>query len=77
MTELVEALVQIVGDKHDNALELVQRMEKSELFRGPKLVSDTTQIDQRTGGTIYKIDIETYYIPGSPNPQRPAAREGF
>lgn len=55
--------LEIAGDKHDNALELVQRMEKSERFRGPRIKSDVSQKDQRSGTTLYKLEIETYYTP--------------
>jgi type IV pilus assembly protein PilN len=69
--------LEILGDKHDNALELVQKMEKSERFRGPKINSDTSTKDQKTGTTIYKLDIETYYTPTVPSQQRSTTREGL
>lgn len=73
----VKLTLQILGDKHDNPLELVQRMEKSERFRGPKILSDDSTTDQKTGTTIYKLNIETYYT-GTPSPQqRGNAREGL
>jgi hypothetical protein len=69
--------LEILGDKHDNALELVQKMEKSERFRGPKINSDTSTRDQKTGTTIYKLDIETYYTPAGGPQQRSTTREGM
>jgi Tfp pilus assembly protein PilN len=69
--------LEILGDKHDNPLELVQRMEKSERFRGPRINSDTTTKDQKTGTTIYKLDIETYYTPAGATQQRSTTREGL
>ncbi|HET9836611.1 MAG TPA: hypothetical protein VFR84_00150 [Candidatus Angelobacter sp.] len=72
----VKLTLEILGDKLDNPLELVQRMEKSERFRGPKINSQTSQKDQKTGTTIYKLDIETYYTP-TPAPQRSNTREGL
>ena len=69
--------LEIKGDKHDNALELVQRMEKSERFRGTTLTSDSTEKDQHSGALLYKLDIVTYYQPtGAPQP-RPGSREGL
>jgi hypothetical protein len=68
--------LQILGDKHDNALELVQKMEKSERFRGPKINSDTWTKDQKTGGILYKLDIETYYTPAGAVQQH-SSREGL
>jgi hypothetical protein len=73
----VKLTLEILGDKHDNALELVQKMEKSERFRGPKLKSDTWTKDQKTGMTIYKLDIETYYTPTPALQQRSATGEGL
>jgi len=69
--------LEILGDKHDNALELVQRMEKSERFRGPKINSDTWQTDQKTGTKLYRLDIETYYTPAGATQQRSTTREGL
>jgi hypothetical protein len=69
--------LEIVGDKHENALELVQKMEKSERFRGPKIKAEAVQKDQRTGTTLYKFDIETYYTPANAAQTRPTTREGF
>jgi len=73
----VKLTLEILGDKHDNPLELVQKMEKSERFRSPKINSDTSQKDQKTGTTIYKLDIETYYTPTPVPQQRANSREGF
>jgi len=67
----------ILGDKHDNALELLQRMEKSERFRGPKLLTDTSTKDQKTGATLYKLEIETYYTPAGASPPRSTSGEAF
>jgi hypothetical protein len=69
--------LEIKGDKHDNALELVQRMEKSERFRGTTLSSDSTEKDQRSGALLYKLDIVTYYMPSGAPQQRAGAREGL
>jgi Tfp pilus assembly protein PilN len=69
--------LEILGDKHDNALELLQRMEKSERFRAPKLNSDTATKDQKTGAMLYKLEIETYYTPTAAAQQRSATGEAF
>jgi len=73
----VKLTLEILGDKHDNPLELVQRMEKSERFRAPKIKSDTSVKDQKTGALIYKLDVETYYTPTPSPQQRSNTREGF
>jgi hypothetical protein len=67
----------IKGDKHDNALELVQKMEKSERFRNPLINSDITEKDQRTGQTLYKLEIVTYYTPTGALQQRSGDKEGL
>jgi Tfp pilus assembly protein PilN len=67
----------IKGDTHGNGLELVQKMEKSERFRGPKITSETVEKDQRSAGQIYKFDIVTYYTPAGQMQMRPSAKEGL
>jgi len=72
----------IVGEKHDDALELVKKMESSARFRSVKITSDNVQ-QQRNAqkqaqgpGVIYKIDIETEYAPATTAPVGPATRQG-
>jgi Fimbrial assembly protein (PilN) len=73
----VRLSLEIIGDKHENALELVQRMEKSERFRGPRIKTESTQKERTGNGTLYKFEIETYYSPAGLMQQRPATQEGF
>jgi Tfp pilus assembly protein PilN len=67
----------IKGDNHDNALELVRKMEKSERFRNPLINTDSSERDQRTGQTTYKLDIVTYYTPASAGQPHSAVKEGL
>lgn len=67
----------IKADKHDNALELVQKMEKSERFRNPLINSESTEKDQHAGQLLYKLDIVTYYTPADLSQQRSGAKEGL
>lgn len=67
----------IKGDTHENGLELVKKMEKSERFRAPAISAENTEKDARTGAQLYKFDITTYYSPAAPAPGRPAAKEGL
>lgn len=69
----------IGGEKHENALELVKKMENSSRFQKPVINSEAVQREVRQGsGAIYKFEIETYYIPTGPMPGRTgSAREGF
>ena len=66
----------IVGDTYTNGLELVQKMEKSERFRGPQFNAETPVKDPRSGAQLYKFDIVTYYTPAGAAPGRAATREG-
>ena len=67
----------IKGDTHENGLELVRKMEKSEHFRGPAISAESTEKDSRSGAQLYKFDITTYYSPTAPPPGRAGAREGL
>jgi Tfp pilus assembly protein PilN len=67
----------IKGDTHDNGLELVKKMEKSERFRAAAISAENTEKDSRTGAQLYKFDITTYYSPAAPAPGRAGAREGL
>jgi hypothetical protein len=58
----------ILSDKHDNALELVRRMEKSDRFHDPLPGTELTEKDPHNPSmTLYRFDITTYYTPaGAP-----------
>jgi hypothetical protein len=65
----------IVGETHDNALELVKKMEGSPRFRSVKIAADNVQQEAK-GPVVHKIEIETEYSPATPASAVPAAREG-
>ncbi len=67
----------VMGDTHDNGLELQKKMEKSERFRSPQIMSEITQKQQKSEAQLYKFDIVTYYTPAAPMQGRSANREGF
>lgn len=69
----------IGGEKHENALELVKKMETSERFRLPVIDSESVQKEARPGGPhLYKFEIETFYTPaGGAQVRSSVAREGF
>ncbi|HEV7523132.1 MAG TPA: PilN domain-containing protein [Candidatus Angelobacter sp.] len=67
----------VMGDTHDNGLELQKKMERSERFRSPQIMTETTQKAQKTESPLYKFDIVTYYTPAAPMQGRSANREGF
>jgi hypothetical protein len=68
----------IVGEKKDNALELIERMETSKRFHSTRLLTETLEKGERLGSSpTYKFEIETYYNPtGAAAPAKPATREG-
>jgi Tfp pilus assembly protein PilN len=67
----------VMGDTHDNGLELQKKMEKSERFRGPQITSETMQKQPKTETLLFKFDIVTYYTPAAPTQGRTASREGL
>jgi Tfp pilus assembly protein PilN len=67
----------VMGDTHDNGLELQKKMERSERFRSPQIITETTQKAQKTESPLYKFDIVTYYTPAAPTQGRTSNREGL
>jgi hypothetical protein len=66
----------IGGEKHENALELVRKMEGSERFRSPLIVSEDVRSQQNSSAVVIFI-IETYYTPASPlQPRIVAEKDG-
>jgi Tfp pilus assembly protein PilN len=67
----------VMGDTHDNGLELQKKMEKSERFHSPQITSETSQKQPKTEVQLFKFDIVTYYTPAAPAQGRTASREGL
>jgi len=67
----------VMGDTHDNGLELQKKMEKSERFRGPQITSETMEKQPKTETQLFKFDIVTYYTPAAPTQGRTTGREGL
>jgi len=67
----------IAAEKHDNAIDLVKRMEGSPRFRQSQITSETQQKDTRTGANTFKFEIEAFYTPSGVAAARPAAKEGM
>ncbi len=67
----------IAAEKHDNAIDLVKRMEGSPRFRESQITAEALQKDPRTGANTFKFDIEAFYTPSGIAPARPAAKEGM
>jgi Tfp pilus assembly protein PilN len=68
--------LRVAAEKHENAIDLVKRMEASPRFRQPQIVSEAVQKDTRTGVSTTKFEIEAYYTPAGLS-VHPAAREGM
>jgi len=67
----------IVGESHEDGLELFRRMEKSDRFKFPGIKTEG-QVSQHGKPTVWKFQVETYYT--SPAPSHTAAsgtKEGF
>ncbi len=67
----------ITGEKFENAIDLVKRMETSPRFRQPQIGTQNVQRDSKTGASIVKFEIETYYTPAGPGFTKTASKEGM
>lgn len=67
----------IAAEKHDNAVDLLKRMESSPRFRQSQITAETVQKDFRTGASTIKFEIEAFYTPSGIAPARSAAKEGM
>jgi hypothetical protein len=65
----------IGGEKHDNAVELVRKMEGSDRFRFPSLKGELVKTTQGKA-PIVQFDIETFYNPVGVEPQPHSFSEG-
>ena len=73
----LKVTLEILGDTHDNGLELVKKMEKSERFRGPAISAEGIEKDQKSGSQLFKFSIVTYYTPTAPSQRRATTGEGL
>jgi hypothetical protein len=67
----------VMGDTHENGLELQKKMERSERFRSPQITAETMQKQQKTEAQLFKFDIVTYYSPAVTPTARASNREGL
>jgi Tfp pilus assembly protein PilN len=57
----------IVGEKYENALDLVRKMETSQRFHKPEIIAERLVKDKQAGTQQqFEIEIETAYIPSNP-----------
>lgn len=56
----------VAGEKIDDIVELVQKMEHSQHFRSTFIYSENQPHTQTTGGpVILEFEVDTYYVPGA------------
>ena len=67
----------VMGDTHENGLELQKKMEKSERCRSPQITAETMQKQAKTEAQLFKFDIVTYYSPAATPVARTSNKEGF
>lgn len=67
----------VMGDTHENGLELQKKMERSERFRSPQITAETMQKQAKTEAQLFKFDIVTYYTPAATPSGRSSNREGL
>jgi Tfp pilus assembly protein PilN len=69
----------IGGEKHENAVDLIRRMESSDRFRLTRLINEAAANPSR-GQNIFQFGIETYYNPAvvaqPAGQQKAGAKEG-
>ncbi|HLJ28073.1 MAG TPA: hypothetical protein VKY85_15285 [Candidatus Angelobacter sp.] len=60
-----------VGEKHDDAIELLSKMERSERFRSPEIKAEEVHTAGLGPGSpsFVQFEIQTYYTPASPAQQ--------
>ncbi len=63
----------VAAETHDNANDLVKRMEGSTRFRHPSIAAEHFQPATKTGPAVVQFDIEAYY---TPPPSTAVAKEG-
>jgi len=66
----------IGGEKHENAVDLLSQMERSERFRSPQLKSEIVDTSAK-GGPNVKFTIEAYYSPSPHLLPEPKSKGGL
>lgn len=65
----------IGGEQHESPVDLIRRMESSDLFHLTKLKSESTANPTR-GQNIFEFGLDTYYTPKVPPPPAAPAKTG-
>ena len=67
----------IIGERKENDLELIERMESSRRFHSTRPLSEVLQQGRRPGDpSTYKFEIETYYTPPGAPSGKTTSKEG-
>jgi Tfp pilus assembly protein PilN len=68
----------VVGERYEDALDLVKRMENSGRFHNPKPIAERLVKDKQQGTSQeFEIEIETGYIPSNPMVVQRSAKGGM
>lgn len=68
--------VRVIGEKKDDGLQLIERMESSKRFHSTRPLNETLHKVQRTEVPAYVFEIETYYTPAASESVKNANKEG-
>jgi len=66
----------IGGEKHEDAVELVRKMEGSDHFRQPHITAESVTTPPRGGQAVVEFRIETLYTPAAPVKSQAGAADG-
>lgn len=68
--------VTVIGERHEDGLKLIERMEGSRKFHSPRPVSEDFRKGQKGEPPGYVFEIETYYTPAAQESTKSANKEG-
>lgn len=64
----IEVRMQVAGASRDKAIELVQRMEDSKVFRHAQVLAENNSIRTGEPGDLVEFDITALYVPAAMHP---------
>jgi type IV pilus assembly protein PilN len=67
-TDQLEIKLEVGGDNHDHALELVKKMEESRHFQDTQINQESRAMSGNQSGDAVQFDITALYVPEAPTP---------
>jgi type IV pilus assembly protein PilN len=64
----LEIKLEVGGDNHDHALELVKKMEESKHFQDTQINQESRAMNGNQSGDAVQFDITALYVPETPTP---------